>query len=582
MSDTLDPIQSHQEEIQADKILLIHDNLPLMLIGTSFATIPLGIALWNDDNAFVLTGWIIAMQIVMLLRWLHAKTLSLPNATPRQVFAHGKVYQWSILLTGSLWGSTGILFFDPNDIASFTFLLLILISMTSGSMTSLSSKPTFYAMFAVPSMLPIIINLYLLDETYYLWMALGASAYLLASLLFSRNLYLLVDTSLKRKYENLDLVQDLKKQTNAANKANQDKTRFLAASSHDLRQPLHAINLFVEVLNNKITIKDQRQDLKQIRLGLDSLTDLFDALLDISRLDSGDININVNIFNIDELIQKVRQQHVLETDLKGIQFNAPVCQQTVQSDPILLERIIRNLTVNAIRYTHKGSISIECFKASDVALDISIKDTGIGIPEDQLDDICSEFTQLHNPERDRKKGLGLGLAIVKRITSLLNHPFKFNSQINKGSVFTIQVPLCPQEEVSGNPAPISFKSNTLKGLRVLVIDNEISILKAMQPLLESWQCQFIGAKSSQDALELIEDGLKPEFILADYRLPGTLNGCQLVTKILQQIKGIPVLIISGDTDSEVIKEIKQEGYILLNKPIKPAQLRLAMNRLVQQ
>lgn len=215
---------------------------------------------------------------------------------------------------------------------------------------------------------------------------------------------------------------------------------------------------------------------------------------------------------------------------------------------------------------------------------LHIHDTGIGIPDDKIEDVFGEFVQLHNPERDRNKGLGLGLTIVRRIAQLLGAPLSLQSELNKGSRFSIELPLGEHNiELSRAPSPF-ITEDKLQGLQVLVIDNENDILAAIKDLLESWQCHFTGATSADKADQLIAEGYRPDFILSDYRLPGKRNGCQLVNSIHQNIGYIPTLIITGDTANDVDTQAKAKalGLITLRKPVKPAQLRIAMTRLIKR
>lgn len=514
-----------QQQIHADKILLIHQNMPVIILGNLLGAIPLTIILWSEDLAIQLMIWISVLYLVTFIRWLHCRSLNAKIKDRESIFIQGKEYILLVFLSGSIWGGAGFLFFNPDAVAPFTFLMLTLVAMVSSSMTALSSRFITYVCYAIPIMMPIIIKLFMQGLAFYSWMGLGTLAYLILSLAFSRNIHRSTDQSLYLKYKNLELVENLKQQTQAANKANKDKSRFLAAASHDLRQPLHAVNLFVETLSQKITDKQQLHDLNRICRGLDSLHELFDALLDITRLDTEVIQINLVDFELNELIQKLADQFSAEIASKQLHLQTNNCNKIIRSDPILLERMLRNLLSNAIRYTEKGSIEIVC------------------------DDNVNKQLQLH-------------------------------SELGKGTDFIIQIPLGNSTAKTSNIAPITVAKNKLQNIEVLVIDNETEILDAMQGLLGGWGCRFIGADSTKAALKHIHNGKQPDFILADYRLPGNINGCELVSNIRDELGDIPALIISGDIDTEVINEIKASGLTLLSKPLKPAQLRLAMARLI--
>ncbi|HED12420.1 MAG TPA: hybrid sensor histidine kinase/response regulator [Gammaproteobacteria bacterium] len=570
---------THPREIDADKIRLIHSNMPVMFIGNLVGCLPIAIILWNQGYTGSVIAWVTAVYTLTLARWLHHRQLKITTASNQQIFNQGKGYLLFSLLSGSIWGSIGVVFFNPDEITSFTFMIVTLASFVGGSMTSMSAKPLYYYSFVLPATTPIIFNMLLQNTPFYFWLGVAAIIYLSATVALSKNLHRVIHNSLILKYENIDLLADLKSQTDNANR---DKSRFIAAASHDLRQPLHAVNLFVETLSNKIRIKDQQHDINRIRRGLSSMSELFDALLDISKLDSETSSVNQIDFPIDELLHNLTDQFSNEAETKQLSLTVKTCNEIVRSDPVLLERLIGNLLSNAIRYTEKGSVTIFFEQHNPHTITLYIRDTGIGIPSDKTEEVFDEFTQLHNPERDRNKGLGLGLAIVRRISKLLGITLQLDSEVGKGSQFTIELPLCEHHVAATSTQYFLTLDNKLNGLKILVIDNESDILDAMQNLLETWQCDFTGAASSEKALKLISEDYRPEFILADYRLPGELNGCKLISDIRQTTGQIPALIITGDTGVEIDKEAAAVNLITLRKPIKPAQLRVAMTQLLKK
>ena len=572
---------AHDQAIRADKILLIHRNMPLMLAGNLLGCVPLAVILLEAGYGVTVVAWVGLVYLLVLLRWLHYRRLPSDESDRQRIFRQGRDYTLFALVSGCVWGSAGVLFFDPDAEAQFTFLFLTLFAMISGSMTALSARPLNYLAYALPSMLPISINLFLQESVFYQWMGIASVVYLTLTLVMSHNMHKSLSHSLMLKYENIDLLEDLKLQTEAAQRANLDKSRFLAAASHDLRQPLHAVNLFVEGLDAKLTTQAQAHDMERIRRGLDSLGGLFDALLDISRMDAGSLPVNPVDFRIGQLLRKLADAYSLPAEEKGLKLHVQSCDYIVRSDPVLLERMLRNLLSNAIRYTQQGEVRLSCLPHAD-HLQIQISDTGPGIPEQNQDEIFSEFFQLNNPERDRRKGLGLGLAIVRRLSVLLEHPVTLRSAPGQGSVFSLDVPACGTVT---EPTDITLKAkpgDRLAGLQVLVIDNETDILEAMCTLLEGWQCRFTGAESAVTALRHVESGWQPDFIISDYRLPGELNGCELIQQLLQRTGRLPALLISGDTSAEIFRQAKDTGLLLLAKPVKPAQLRVAMTREVKR
>lgn len=573
--------QQHKEKATADKILIIHNNVPMILIGNLLASIPMTAVLYIEGFNTGAIEWIGTLHLITAIRWLHYHSFKPQEASLQKTSQQGKGYTLMALLSGCFWGSTAIIFFEINNVPIFTTLILTLVSMVGGSMTSLSSRPLNFACFAIPALGPVTVLMLSQDILFYRWLSLGMTIFTVTTIIFSRNLHNVINDSIILKYKNIELASELKDQTEAANKANSDKSRFIATASHDLRQPLHAVNLFMDSLGNKITTEEQQHDLNRIHRGLDSLGDLFNALLDISQLDAETIRINKINFQLKEQLKTIVDQFSPDAEAKGLNLTLNNCDQVIHSDPVLFEQLVRNLLSNAIRYTEKGSIEIFTTHNTDDSINMHIRDTGIGISAKDSGNIFNEFVQLDNPERNRDKGLGLGLSIVRRTAKLLQHQITFDSSPGKGTEFIIELPLGDSTDLMTDSSEQTFsKENKLEGLEVMVVDNETDILHGMKNLLKTWGCNVTTASSTEKAIELVDNGSHPEFILSDYRMPGNFNGCELVKEIRVKTGDIPALIITGETKVDVITEIKAENHFLLSKPVKPAQLRVAMTRLL--
>lgn len=576
-------------QINLQKILQLHKETPLLAIGNVVASLPITFYLFNSNqSARLVTSWLISLYTINFLRWLFFRTLDTKTASPRRILAQEKGYYLFVFASGLTWGSLAFLFFNPNNMESFIYILGSLIILTGGALKSLSARPKIYTLYIVSMMTPLGIVMINSSTSFFIIMGLAMLLMTTTALLYSYSFHKTIHHTIVLEYKNSVLLQEMKQQslqlqqqTEKALKANKDKSRFLASASHDLRQPLHAVNLFVENLSHKISTEEQKQDLNKISLGLESLDELFDSLLDISRLDAGVIAIHKTNFSLNDSLQKLAIEFSSELEQKKLSLTISSCDYTVNNDPLLFERIVRNLLSNAIRYTRQGAISITCQHGKNLYL--YIKDTGIGISEENIKDVFSEFFQVGNSERNRNNGLGLGLSIVQRVSELLDLPIHIESKLGSGTTFRISLPIGSSDNLEKeNPIPPSVipRHNKLYNLKIMVIDNEQSILDGMQELILNWEAHFIGAGSSKEALQLIKDGVKPDFILSDYRLPGTMNGCELVKEILSSVK-VPALIISGDTDPLVLTEVENNNLIMLNKPIKPAQLRVAISRLIK-
>ncbi len=283
-----------------------------------------------------------------------------------------------------------------------------------------------------------------------------------------------------------------------------------------------------------------------------------------------------------KLFERLEVRFTPLAEAKGLRVVFDYTEQVLLTDPILLERILDNLIANAIRYTSSGKIRISA-KKSEQEIIISVSDTGPGIPSQEQKNIFNEFHQLHNPERDRSKGLGLGLSIVKRLSKILNHRLELESYLGKGSNFRVHVP-------TGDPCKLLISDNTpqrpvwdLKDTMILVIDDEADVRDAMHELLTSWGCRAICADSADEAVKLVTNGTTPDLIIADYRLRNSKNGVDAIRVVTQALNvAIPGMLITGDTAPERLQEAASSGFKLLHKPVNAGQLRVVINRLLSQ
>lgn len=370
--------------------------------------------------------------------------------------------------------------------------------------------------------------------------------------------------------------------TDSAERANVARSRFFAAASHDLRQPMHALSLFVSALKARNRQPEVADLVSHIEDATASMEELFNALLDISRLDAGVIEARPVHFPLQPLLDELDNQFAPLATEKGLRFRVRPSNDWLYGDPLLLKRILINLLANAIRHSDDGGVLVGCRKSGD-SLKIAVWDTGRGIPADRLQSIFEEFVQLHNPERDRRKGLGLGLAIVNRLALLLNHRLDVRSQAGRGSCFSIEVPvgnpnLAPQPALS--PPSAVLADDTL----VVLVDDDHAILHGMAELFDNWNVDLVAAPNAEDVLHWLAGLARvPDVIVSDYRLPGDNDGLEVVAQLRQHFgRDIPAIVITGDTSPDSIQRIKQAGFPVLNKPLHPAKLRALLTHLLQQ
>ncbi len=357
-----------------------------------------------------------------------------------------------------------------------------------------------------------------------------------------------------------------------AEKANQDKTRFLAAASHDLRQPLHAMSLFVEALEAQLNNPSAFAIHKNLKRSLETMKELFNALLDISKLEAGVLQPKPEHFPVQRIFERLEVVYRQQAIEKHLDLRLITSHYTLHSDPHLLEQVISNLVSNAIKYTTSGYVLVGCKRRGE-NIRFLVWDSGPGIPRNEHHSVFKEFVQLANPERDRSKGLGLGLSIVKRTCLLLDHEVRFQSHPGEGTRFEVIVPL--GKKMMPAPRIPSMDQLTLNLQKVLVIDDDATILLGMKALLESWNLKPILARSIEDALRVCQNRqLRPDLIISDLRLENGVTGIQAIRRMHSHFaSNIPSILITGDTSPDRIQMAYESPYPLLHKPIKPAQLR---------
>lgn len=349
-----------------------------------------------------------------------------------------------------------------------------------------------------------------------------------------------------------------------AEEANKTKSRFLATASHDLRQPLQSLGSYISLLSKKLKKEDNQNLFGKIDIAYSNLSLVLDALLDISKIESGSTSPVVSDFPLQELLDKISVDLAPKLDEKNLNLEIQSTECFVHSDYALLQRILENLLANAVRYTQKGFININCKYVNNMAL-ISIKDTGCGIPKDKINKIFDEYYQIDNPSRNHEKGLGLGLYIVRYLCGLLDYNIEVDSELGRGSVFSLAVPLA-EKGVQEQQKP---QKKSISGLNssVLIIDDDEMILDSLYLLLEAYDFEVEIAKNSEEALKHIKLNYSPDIILSDYRLDGQV-GTDVVSEIRESAgKIIPAIILTGDTSGDKIRSSGLENYTILHKPV---------------
>src|SRR5690349_5354062 len=411
-------------QIRADQVRTVYLHSPTTTIGSLAAGVALVAAMWNHVSHAVLIGWLLALCAHQVPRVYHYFSYLRAGAEGQQSTRWGKLYIVAAATAGVIWGSAGVLMFVPDSLAHQAMLVLILFGIATVSMGSLSAfAPAFYAL-VVLALFPIIARMLADEGPARIYLAIPGIIVLGVVLSFGRTVNRIIGEWQMKRLENVDLIGELRAQKaiaeqaqQAAEAANRSKTQFFAAASHDLRQPLHAMGLFASALHERIKDPQVLNIVQSINTSVAALEGLFNELLDISKIDSGVIKPHLTHFPLDQVFGRLRDEFAAEAQAKGLRLIVAGGGQVVESDALLLERIVRNLLGNAIRYTAAGEVGLEAAPTNG-SLRVAVRDTGPGIPPQDQRRIFEEFVQLSNPGRTSKKGLGLGLSIVQRLCAL--------------------------------------------------------------------------------------------------------------------------------------------------------------------
>jgi len=552
--------------------LLYKPILPLLLVNL-IISLALVAGLWTLVAQHILIPWLSLMFVVLIFRLAtyvqYRKSLSTDT-----VVLLARLFVLGSGMTGVLWGACGLLMMPDDSLASKFAIIAVLIAMGAGAVTTHHVYKPAFQVFFLPALLPVSFNLIIQDELIFNVLGVMVMVYITFMYYYAIILHKSHKELLRLRFENVDLVEQLREQKEDAEQANIAKSRFLAAASHDLRQPLHALTLFTSVLNDSQQSDENRIIVNRIDASVKSLEDLFNALLDISRLDAGVLNITKQNVSLQPLFDRLYNDFNPQAKNRKLKLNIAQCDYIVNSDPTLLEQILRNYLSNAIRYTEHGEVGIRC-AADNGFIRISVYDSGIGIPQSEQKKIFDEYHQLKNPERDRSKGLGLGLAIVKRTASLLDHNIDMQSTPGKGSVFSITVKLGDATQLSQNePAEIKFSVHPEYALTFMLIDDEECARSAMQSRLQMWGCKVISVADQDAALhQLNNEKQNINGIITDYRLRDNRTGIEAIRAIQASLDSdVPALIITGDIAIDKLREVNDSGYQVLHKPVAPIKL----------
>ena len=585
------------------------DYVPTAMAGYAAGVAVVTGLFWSIAPWAVLAPWLAVFGAMVLLRI--AVLRAFRRARPRTL---GDWRYWQLrsnlgtLVSAAFWGATGWVFYGYSGGLQQTGLVIIVYTFCVVGISVLSIQPRMYLAFAGLCIVPLITRILLVGDLYHYQLAGELVLIITLTTLVASTYRQALQRAIELKLKADGLSAELRIETRAAEAArleaeiaNRAKTQFFTAASHDLRQPLHAMGLFAEALRQRVrepagppqgggpqgearrvnNDAEVAQLVNSINESVDALEGLFSELLDITRIDSGGIEVQPQHFVVGDILRKLRLHFEPSAFEKGLALRLRGGERVLHGDPLLVERILRNLVSNAIRYTNDGSVLVSCRQRGDKAL-LQVWDTGVGIREQERTRIFEEFYQVPNSvavSPEQRRGLGLGLAIVKRLAALMNAPLTVHSRPGHGTVFGLELPLGQAPRVV--PAAVPGKGPirlTLAGRLIVIVEDEPAVRAGLEVLLRGWGAEIASfdsvAASAAWAGASDPELVKPDLLIVDYRLEEGRNGVDVITALRSRFGvSVPAILVTGSTMTGHEKDAQLHDFHLLIKPVVPNKLR---------
>lgn len=485
-------------------------------------------------------------------------------------------------LAGALtWGALLWTMKPTADVAHFAVVYALIAAVQSGAVSTLGPVLALSLAFLLSSSVAVLLGVGLRGLVAHPAVAFGGALYAATLLDQAIRGARAARASIRLRFENADLLARVRAGQEAAERAQREaetasaaKSHVLAAASHDLRQPVHAQGLFLELLGATSLDPHQRGLLSRAAEAVGASAAMLSTLFDYSRIEAGVVQPQREAFAIQPMLNKIEREFSPQADAKGLTYRSREAPLLLDSDPALVELILRNLISNAIRYTARGGLLVTCRRHGAHEALLQVWDTGIGIAPEHQAEVFREFLQLGNPERDRHKGFGLGLAIVDGLARALGHAVSLRSVPGRGSVFALRLPLAAGAPVRA--AQTDLAAPRVLDAHVLVIDDDEGILAGMAELLRSWGCSCDVATTGAQGLAMARRR-RPDLLITDFRLREQRTGLQAIDELQGALEHpVPAVLVTGDTAPERLREASDRGLALLHKPVLPAHLYRAL------
>jgi signal transduction histidine kinase/CheY-like chemotaxis protein len=528
----------------------------------------------TEEPAPVLIAWLMILTIISIAGFIMLKQVSLDSEID---YEKAKKLDLNLNIINIILSLVWAFFFTYTELVNERFSYIILLYLGASTIFCALVLSLSMRLFLSFISMQLLAGLFMfLGSDYWIEYLLMMFLCLMYSVNIIRTGKKNFEVTFNLRHENNILLADIKEKKEIAEQANTAKTTFFAAASHDLRQPLQSITLLLAALTRYISDQKQSEILSKARESVCSLGQLLDSLLDISKLDSGLIEIQPVLFSLSDYLNGEIDRYSTLTEDKGLTLHGHISENlNIISDPILVRRVVSNLLDNALNYTNSGGIILSA-EQSKTGVIITIKDSGVGISDLEQQLIFQEFYQVDNPERNRRKGLGLGLAIVKRLLYLLGGNITLKSKEELGSCFQIILPnLDGQLHERQEKRVIEESTSDFSNLHILIIEDDVDVRISMELLLQSYDCIITSAATEQEAISKLKGHDSPPLsaIIVDYRLRDNKTGLECADSIMSY-KGIiiPVLVITGETAPAVISILGKVGHQFFHKPISPEKL----------
>lgn len=559
--------EQRQEKILAGVIASVYRQVPQSVLGSIVGGVALVAVFWQTHNQTWLLLWSIALLLESLARVRMAYAFRRAADTVTQVHAWASRWVATSGVAGLLWGTAGALFFASNEPLQQLVLVAVVLGVAFGSLTLYAShRPALWA-FLPAALLPLIGRMVAEQNPAYYTAAIVMLAVFGFTTFFGRNFGEAMFESVKNNYENEVLVEQLIAEKRisddarrAAENATRSKTQFFAAASHDLRQPLQAIGIYVSLLKKRAQ-GPLEPLVKNLSTAVESLSKLVEELLEISRLDSGSIQPRTQQVLVDEMFGLLEQEFMPQAAAKGLALRVRRAGYAIESDQMLLMRVLRNLLANAIRYTQRGGVLLAARPRGGM-ISLEVYDTGPGIRQQELDRIFEEFYRGESSRDQAGSGFGLGLSIVKRICSVLGHPLIVTTRPGSGTVFRVEAPLSavPRRPVRGPAETTEAEIRTLSGHTLVVLEDNEEILNSLTKLLRSWGADILSATHFNSSLmKRLAHRKRIDLIVADQNLGNSaISGVEAAFRI-REIVGfpVPVIMLTAVHGLEVLAEFQR-------------------------